>query len=85
MKKAKPKPPAFSVEFGKRMKAVRILAGYSTVREGADALQLDEGRYGRWERGERDPDVNSIHRICRVYGTTPNVLFGYKEGEREGT
>ena len=65
MKKAKPKPPAFSVEFGKRMKATRILAGYSTVREGADALQLDEGRYGRWERGERDPDVNSeIIYLC---------------------
>jgi transcriptional regulator with XRE-family HTH domain len=44
---------------------------------------LDENRYTRYERGEVEPNLANICRICSVLGIGPNDLFGYDEAPSE--
>lgn len=86
MKKKKPSPATpEQAAFAKRLAAIRLLAGYKTRKAGAMALGYEEPRYSRWERGEREPGISDVHQICRGFNVTPNDLYGYAHGEREGT
>ena len=78
MKKSKPAAPTPDrAAFAERLEAARIAAKLPARKDGADALGYPEPRYSRWERGEREPSISDIHRICRGFGVTPNYLYGY--------
>jgi DNA-binding Xre family transcriptional regulator len=38
---------------------------------------MEESRYTRYERGEVEPDLSILLRICRVLELGPNQLLGY--------
>lgn len=42
----------------------------------AAKLGISQPRLNQWLNGKREPDINSIHNFCRVFNTTPNILFG---------
>jgi transcriptional regulator with XRE-family HTH domain len=58
-----------------RLKSLRLSAGFRTARAFAEALELDENRYTRYERGEVEPNLATICRICSVLAIQPNDLF----------
>jgi transcriptional regulator with XRE-family HTH domain len=63
------------IQFGVRLKSLRLSAGFRTARAFAEALALDENRYTRYERGEVEPNLATICRICSVLAIQPNDLF----------
>ena len=69
--------PTARVLFARRLKALRIPRGFATARSFAQALNIDENRYTRYERAEVEPDLGLISRICSLLGVTPNELLDY--------
>ncbi len=61
--------------FAQRLRAIRIPRGYKTARSFAQALEIDENRYTRYERAEVEPDLRLLMRICTLLGATPNDLL----------
>ena len=47
--------------------------------EAARRIGLEEGRYGHYISGRREPDLATFKRIAEVLGTTPNWLLGISE------
>lgn len=69
--------PTARVLFARRLKALRIPRGFATARSFAQALNIDENRYTRYERAEVEPDLGLISRICSLLGVTPNELLDF--------
>jgi transcriptional regulator with XRE-family HTH domain len=61
--------------FAQRLRAIRIPRGYKTARSFAEALEIDENRYTRYERAEVEPDLQLLMRICGLLDATPNDLL----------
>lgn len=73
-----------SVLFGKRLRSLRTLTGYETARAFASQLGVEENALTRWERGETEPDIEMILRICQVLETNPTeLLLGKAPARRE--
>ena len=62
------------------------------LREGARTLNLSdaevarraglhERRYGHYVTGNREPNLETLVRICAVLATTPNYLLGFEGGK----
>ena len=41
---------------------------------------LSARRYGHYVTGTREPDLQTLVRICSALNTTPNFMLGIKEG-----
>jgi transcriptional regulator with XRE-family HTH domain len=63
--------------FGERLRTLRTARGHSTARAVANLTGLDENRYARYERGEVEPSLATILKLCRALEVEPNELFGY--------
>ena len=63
--------------FATRLKEERVRSGFLKPSDLAEALEMDEVRYTRWERGEVDPGLGNLVRICKVLKITPNDLLGF--------
>lgn len=50
----------------------------------ADKLGISQPRLNQWLNDKREPDAESIQRFCKIFNTTPNVLFGKDELGRIG-
>ena len=61
--------------FAQRLRAIRIPRGFKTARSFAEALEIDENRYTRYERAEVEPDLQLLMKICSLLGATPNDLL----------
>ncbi|WP_316172271.1 helix-turn-helix transcriptional regulator [Bradyrhizobium sp. SZCCHNRI3037] len=46
---------------------------------------LSERRYGFYVTGDREPDLSTLLRICKVLASTPNSLLGISEDGKEGS
>lgn len=71
-----------SVIFGKRLRALRTIADYKTARAFAAQLGVEENALTRWERGETEPDIEMILRICQILEITPTELLLGKRSAR---
>jgi transcriptional regulator with XRE-family HTH domain len=40
---------------------------------------LSPRRYGHYVTGQREPDLQTLVRICKVLNTTPNKLLGFDD------
>jgi transcriptional regulator with XRE-family HTH domain len=60
--------------FAVRLKTLRVLRGFRTARSFARALDIDENRYTRWERGEVEPSVAMLAKMAEVLGLPVDVL-----------
>ena len=62
-------------EVGRRLKAVRIAAGYSSAREIAQDLGVKENRYTNWERGLRLVEPEVMAKVKRLTGATADYIY----------
>ena len=69
-------PADFRTRFGLRLKELRLEAGFKTARSFAQALDMQENRYTRYERGEVEPNLFNIGKMCRLLGVDANRLLG---------
>lgn len=68
--------------FAKRLKERGQQLGISD-REAARQCSLEERRYAHYAGGRREPDLETLVRIAKGLGTTPNWLLGLdSEGKR---
>jgi transcriptional regulator with XRE-family HTH domain len=66
-----------ATEFPGSLQAARRGAGYASAREFARALGIHENRYSRYERGDAEPDLALLCKICTRLGKSPNELLGF--------
>jgi transcriptional regulator with XRE-family HTH domain len=64
-----------SIIFGRRLKNTRELAGYKYAKEFAPLVGKKVGAYNKYERGESDPPLETLSRICTVLDVTPTFLL----------
>lgn len=61
--------------FGKRLKAARIAAGYSSAQQFAHVLGLEPHTYRKYERGQSEMNYDVLTRTCELLKVTPNDLL----------
>lgn len=69
-------PVKFRAEMAKRLMSARVVAGYSTKKEAADALQIGLDRYEKWESGRTPVPAQYVGPICELFHIDANYLFG---------
>lgn len=67
-------PKEICVIFGEKLRAVRISAGYSQEKL-AELSGLDRTYIGGIERGERNPTLKNIARLCLALNIKIKDLF----------
>lgn len=70
--------------FSQRLKRQARALGLSDA-EVARRSGLNERRYGHYVSGTREPNLETLVRICGVLGLTPNDLLGFGPDEGEAT
>ena len=58
-----------------RLKELRKAKGL-TQRDMARQFRLTDVGYGAWERGDTEPSVDNIMRLCEFFGCTADSLIG---------
>jgi transcriptional regulator with XRE-family HTH domain len=71
--------PEVRTQFAKRLKEMRVQAGFPRARYFAKSLGIEENRYTRYERAEVEPSLTLIHKICEVLRVSPNELLGFAD------
>lgn len=66
-------------KFPQNLRLLRISRGFVRARHFAEAIGIGENRYTRYERGEAEPNIDLIYKICDVLKAAPNDLFGIGE------
>lgn len=69
-------PVRFRAEMAKRLMSARVMAGYETKRQAADALQIGLDRYEKWESGRTPVPAQYVGPICSLFNIDANYLFG---------
>ncbi|NPV24508.1 helix-turn-helix domain-containing protein [Bradyrhizobium aeschynomenes] len=69
---------------GQKLRSRAKELGFSNA-EVARRAGLSERRYGFYVTGDREPDLSTLLRICKVLTTTPNALMGISEDGKEGS
>lgn len=62
-------------KLAERLKELRKAKGL-TQRDMARQFQLTDVGYGGWERGDTEPSINNIMRLCEFFGCTSDSLIG---------
>lgn len=44
----------------------------------AEQIGKTKNVISNWERGDNSPDPDSVEKICKVLGVTPNQIFGWE-------
>ena len=63
-------------EIGEKLKAKRISCGM-TQQEVAEKIGRKQPVVGHWETGYSQPDANTLFKLCDIYGTTVDDVFGF--------
>lgn len=61
--------------FGKQLRIARRNAGYTSAQQFAGVLGKEPHTYRHYERGEAEPDFETLTRICELLSIAPNDLF----------
>lgn len=69
-------PVRFRAEMAKRLMSARIMAGFETKKQAADALQIGLDRYEKWESGRTPVPPQYVGPVCQLFGIDANYLFG---------
>lgn len=68
-------PVRFRAEMAQRLRAARIVAGYQTQKQAADALRIGIDRYEKWESGRTPIPAQYVGHICAMYNVDANYLY----------
>ena len=60
--------------FGERLKAAREIK-YESAEQFAHLLAMGPHTYRKYERGDSEPNYETLTRICGLLGITPNDLL----------
>jgi hypothetical protein len=69
-------PVQFRAAMAKRLMSARIMAGFETKKQAADALQIGLDRYEKWESGRTPVPAQYVGAICELFNIDANYLFG---------
>ncbi len=61
--------------FGDRLRKAREKAGYASAQKFAGVLGLEPHTYRKYERGDAEPNLDVLTRICELLDVTPNHLL----------
>jgi len=64
-----------SRNFGTRLRAARVMAGYNTAEDFARDLGVQYARYTKNERGESIPRADVLIHICELLDVTTDYLL----------
>ena len=67
-------------EYGNRLRERARSLGLKDI-DVARRLGLSQGRYANYVNGNREPDLSTFVKICRVLGTSPNEILGFEVGQ----
>jgi transcriptional regulator with XRE-family HTH domain len=70
-------PPKARARFASQLRRLRVQKGFTTARQFAGAIGIDENRYTRYERAEVEPSLTVLLKICETLGATPNDLLNF--------
>lgn len=77
-----PRAARLVFEFGRRLRACRIAAGYAKAAHLAKDLHISEIRYRKYERGAAVPPLDVLARIKNLTGKDLDfLLLGELNGE----
>ena len=62
-------------KLAERLKELRKARGL-TQRDMARQFRLTDVGYGGWERGDTEPSIDNIMRLCELFGCTSDSLIG---------
>ncbi len=65
-------------KFYPRLRDLRLSMGY-TQTEIADALEMQQNQYSRYERGERELPMHLFIRLAALYNVTLDYMAGISE------
>lgn len=68
-------PVRFRAEMARRLVSARIVAGFKTKKEAADALGIRLDRYEKWESGRTPIPAQYVGPICALFGVDANYLY----------
>jgi len=64
------------MNFSDNLRTARLTAGYKSAKEFAQLLDIPYSTYLAYESG-REPNYELLCQICRLTGTTPNLLMDF--------
>jgi transcriptional regulator with XRE-family HTH domain len=73
--------PVARAQFAKRLRAIRAQRGFARARFFAKTLGIEENRYTRYERGEVEPNLTLLLKMCQILSVTSDQLLGFAELE----
>lgn len=62
------------MSFNERLKKIREVKGF-TQQEVADKVGKKKNSISNWEMGIARPDVDTLAKLCKLYGVSPDSLF----------
>lgn len=71
--------------FGTKLRQARELAGFRSAQQFAGVLGIKPHTYRKYERGEAEPNFDTLTRMCELLEITPNHLFPLAAGMRRRT
>ncbi len=69
-------PARFRDDLAQRLKSARVVAGYQTQLEAANALAVGLDRYRKWESGRTPVPAQYVPHVCELFHIDANYLFG---------
>lgn len=62
---------------GENIKKFRTFRGITQLSLG-ESVGRSKNVVSNWERGDNDPDLDTIEKLCRLLKVTPNQMFGWE-------
>ena len=87
-KKHKPRKPVsgrytqIMKSFADSLRQARERGGYKSAQGFANTLGIEPHAYRKYERGQSEPNFDTLTRICELLGTTPNELLPHAAASR---
>lgn len=69
---------------GERLKSARENARFTQIQV-AKKLGITNGAISGYERNYRDPDTETLMKLAKLYGVSPNRLLGVEETKESAT
>ena len=88
MKKHKPRKPVsgrytlIMKTFADRLREARQKSEYTSAAQFANVLGIEPHAYRKYERGQSEPNFDTLTRICELLDLTPNQLLPHAANKR---
>ena len=69
------------MSFAENLRKYRIAAGYKSARAFSEALGLSQSTYFNYEKGTREPSLETVNKIANALHVSVSDLLGFSEKE----